>query len=78
VNLSWDAPESSSTIAGYRIYRAISGSISYSLLNSSLDAATSYADATAEAGATYDYYIETVDTAGVSSPPSNVFAIAVP
>jgi Abnormal spindle-like microcephaly-assoc'd, ASPM-SPD-2-Hydin len=78
VNMSWDAPGGSLTISGYRIYRAISGSSSYSLLNSSLDAETSYSDATPSAGTTYDYYVESVDSAGVSSAPSTVLSIAVP
>jgi hypothetical protein len=77
VSLSWDAPAGSS-ISGYRIYRAVSGSSSYSLLNSSLDAETSYSDATPSAGATYDYYVESVDSSGVSSAPSSVLSIAVP
>jgi Abnormal spindle-like microcephaly-assoc'd, ASPM-SPD-2-Hydin len=79
VMLSWDAPEGSGgSIAGYRVYRAISGSSAYLPLNESIDAETSYVDETVRGGADYDYYVETVDAAGVSSAPSRVLAIAVP
>lgn len=79
VQLSWDAPTGTSQqIAGYRIYRANSGSSSYKLLNSSLDSATSYADTTVQNGITYDYYVETVNSAGASSAPSTVLAMSVP
>ena len=79
VRLSWTAPSGTSQqIAGYRIYRANSGSSSYKLLNSSLDSATSYADSTVQNGVTYDYYVETVNSGGVSSAPSTVLAMSVP
>ncbi|MGB6690644.1 MAG: choice-of-anchor D domain-containing protein [Terracidiphilus sp.] len=79
VRLSWDAPEDSRvSIAGFRVYRAIRGSSAYRLLNASIDAETSYVDETVQGGADYDYYVETVDSAGVSSAPSKVLAIAVP
>jgi fibronectin type 3 domain-containing protein len=78
-NLTWDAPtDTSDPIAGYSVYRAIDGSSAYQLLNSSVDAQTSYVDATVQSGATYDYYVETVDTSGVSSAPSSVVSLAVP
>jgi hypothetical protein len=79
VTLRWDPPEvSGGSIAGYRVYRAISGSSAYRLLNESIDIETSYLDETVRGGVDYDYYVETVDTAGVSSAPSRVLAIAVP
>jgi hypothetical protein len=79
VNLSWDAPGSSKTeIAGYRIYRATSGSSAYQQLNPALDTSTSYADTTVKASTTYDYYVESVSTSGTSSAPSGVLSIAVP
>ncbi len=79
VNLTWDAPTGSSvTISGYSVYRATSGSSSYQLLNGSLDTQTSYSDSSVSSGVTYDYYVETVDSAGVSSAPSEVLSISVP
>lgn len=78
VNLSWDAPGSGAKIAGYSVYRATGGSSAYQKLNASPDAGTSYADATVKDGTTYDYYVESVSTAGASSAPSGVLSIAVP
>jgi hypothetical protein len=79
VNLTWDAPTGSSDpISGYNVYRATSGSSSYQIVNPSLDTQTSYSDTTVSSGTTYDYYVETVDTSGVSSAPSTVLNISVP
>jgi len=78
-NLTWNAPTGTSDpIAGYNVYRALSGSGSYQLLNSSVNAQTSYADATVQDGASYQYYVETVDTSGASSAPSSVISLAIP
>lgn len=79
VSLSWNAPSSSPVpITGYNIYRALSGSSSYQLLNSSPDAQTSYTDTTVVGGQTYDYYVESVDSAGATSGPSNTYPVTVP
>lgn len=79
VRLTWDAPSRSDvSIAGYRVFRAIGGSSSYGLLNDSLDLDTSYVDDSVQPGAEYDYYVETIDTAGVSSAPSKTLSIAIP
>jgi fibronectin type 3 domain-containing protein len=77
VNLSWDAP-SGTSVSGYNIYRAVAGSSSYEQVNPSLDTQTSYTDNTVTGGVTYDYYVESVDSSGVSSAPSSVLSIAVP
>jgi len=78
VELTWDAPASSSDpVAGYHIYRA-TGSGSYALLNSSINAPTTYTDSTVQAGATYDYEVKSVDASGVESGPSNVYTATIP
>lgn len=80
VDLKWDAPAGSSdpnSLAGYRIYRAASGS-SYQLLNSSLETGTTYTDSNVVSGTTYDYEVTSVDSAGNESVPSSVFSIAIP
>ncbi len=77
VNLIWDAPSGSGSIAGYNIYRATKGSPSYLLLNTSVDASTSYEDKTVQTGASYDYTVESVGTDGAQSAPSNVFSVTV-
>lgn len=79
VRLSWDAPaDSGISIAGYRVYRALGGSSSYRELNASIDTETSYIDETVQSGTGYEYYVETVDSSGVSSAPSKTLAIAIP
>jgi Fibronectin type III domain/Protein of unknown function (DUF1573) len=79
VNLTWDPPtDSTDPVAGYNIYRAVSGSSTYELLNSSLDTTTTYIDTTVQSGTSYIYYVESVDDEGNQGPPSNDFAVSVP
>lgn len=78
VDLTWTAPASSSDpVAGYNVYRAVSGSSSYQLLNSG-SASTTYADTTVVNGTSYSYYVESVDSSGNQSAPSNIYSVAIP
>jgi hypothetical protein len=79
VDLSWDAPSSSSDpVAGYDVYRSSDGGSTYQLVNSSVDSGTAYADTTVQAGQTYDYIVESVDASGVESAPSNTISVTIP
>jgi hypothetical protein len=79
VDLNWDAPtDSTDPVAGYNIYRAVSGSSTYTLLNGSVDTLTSYVDSTVQNGTTYDYEIESVDASGVTSAPTSPLPVAIP
>jgi len=79
VELSWSAPTGSSVqIGGYDVFRANSGSTNYELLNASVDTGTSYVDNSVTAGASYNYYIESVSSAGVPSNPSNIYSVTIP
>jgi hypothetical protein len=79
VDLSWDAPSSSpDPVAGYNIYRSTGGSSSYQLLNSSIDTETTYVDSTVQSGTAYTYYVESVDSSGVKSAPSNLVSVTIP
>jgi len=79
VDLSWDAPASSADpIAGYNVYRSPSGSATYQLLNSQVDARTTYTDSSVQNGQTYDYVVESVDYYGVESVPSSPIAVTIP
>jgi hypothetical protein len=79
VNLSWSAPSSSTdSVVGYNIYRSPNGSSAYQLLNSTEDAQTTYIDTTTQSGLTYDYMVESVDSSGVDSSPSNMAVVTVP
>ena len=79
VELDWDAPGSSGvTVSGYHIYRAPSGSSSYTLLNSSVTQPTTYSDTAVQAGSTYNYKVTSVDSSGVESSPSSVYTATIP
>ena len=79
VNLSWDAPTSSpDPVAGYNVYRSLSGVSSYTQLNSSVVTQTTYVDTNVQDGQTYDYIVESVDASGVESVPSNMAAVPIP
>ncbi|MGC2639214.1 MAG: choice-of-anchor D domain-containing protein [Acidobacteriaceae bacterium] len=79
VDLNWDAPSNAADPAtGYNIYRAVSTTTNYQLLNSTPETATTYQDMTAVAGTTYSYYVVSVDANGELSGPSNPFTVTVP
>ncbi|MFY9852349.1 MAG: Ig-like domain repeat protein [Terracidiphilus sp.] len=79
VDLSWDAPASSPVpVAGYNVYRAPSGSSTYTFLGSPVGTATTYVDSNVTAGLTYDYEVASVDSSGVESAPTSPFPITIP
>ncbi len=79
VSLTWDAPgESSDPVAGYNVYRAVGGSSTYQLLNSSVDPGISYTDTAVTSNTSYTYYIESVDAEGIESLPSSTFPVSIP
>ena len=79
VNVTWYAPASSAVpIEGYYIYRAVSGSTTYWLMNSTVDPFTAYTDTTVAAGTTYVYYVKSVDDEGVTSAASSPITVTVP
>jgi fibronectin type 3 domain-containing protein len=79
VDLTWQAPGSSTDpVAGYHVYRAPSGTTSYTLMNSTLLTQTSYVDGTVTSGTTYDYEVKSVDSSGVESSPSNIITVNIP
>jgi len=79
VDLSWDAVSNpADPVAGYDIYRSPSGASTYQLINSSVDAETSFTDTTVQAGQTYDYLVESVDASGKASAPGSPIAVTVP
>jgi hypothetical protein len=78
VSLSWSAPSSSpDPVAGYNIYRSTSGGANQ-LLNTSVDAQTSYVDSTVSGSTTYSYTVTSVDSQGNQSAPSSAISVAVP
>ena len=79
VNLTWDAPSNSTDlIAGYNVYRAPSGSANFQQLNTLLIPLAAYVDTTVQSAQSYDYIVESVDLAGVTSAPSNTASATLP
>jgi hypothetical protein len=79
VELSWDAPSSSSdAIVGYNVYRAPGGSTAFQLLNSVASSETTLLDSSVQSGQTYEYIVESVDGSGGQSEPSNLISVTIP
>jgi Abnormal spindle-like microcephaly-assoc'd, ASPM-SPD-2-Hydin len=77
VDLSWNASTSTS-VAGYNVYRATSATGSYSRINPALNPSMNYSDTTVQSGQTYYYATTAVDSSGVESTYSNQVQVAVP
>jgi Abnormal spindle-like microcephaly-assoc'd, ASPM-SPD-2-Hydin len=76
VDLSWTA--STSTVAGYNVYRAIQSGGPYAIVSGAPVAATAFNDANVTSGATYFYVVTAVDGQGVESVFSNEATAAIP
>lgn len=76
VALSW-AP-STSSVAGYMVFRSTTSGGPYTALTSSPITATSYTDKTVQAHKTYYYVTAAVTSAGVQSAYSNQATAAIP
>ena len=75
VDVSWTA--STSTVAGYNVYRGSQSGGPYSILNSTLQSLT-FTDSTVQSGTTYYYVVTAVDGNGVESIFSNEAPAAIP
>lgn len=76
VALSWTA--SSSTVAGYNVYRSTISGGPYTKLNPVSVAAAQYTDSTVQSGLTYYYVVTAVSSAGVESSYSNQVTAVIP
>jgi hypothetical protein len=76
VALNWGT--STSTVAGYNVYRSTVSGSSYTRVNGSLVASASYADSGVQSGATYYYVATAVDASGNESVYSNEVSANVP
>jgi fibronectin type 3 domain-containing protein len=76
VALSWNP--STSQVIGYNVYRRIGSSGSFTKVNSSLNASTSYTDASVQSGLTYDYVTTAIDASNVESAFSNQATAEIP
>jgi hypothetical protein len=77
VDLSWNASTSTS-IAGYNLYRGTISGGPYSKINSALDTSMSYGDSTVQSGQTYYYVTTAVDSAGAESAYSSKVQAVIP
>src|SRR5262249_31366860 len=76
VDLTWNAV--SLPVAGYNVYRGTQPSGPFVKLNSSLDTATTYTDASVISGQTYYYAATSVDSSGTESSYSNIAQATIP
>jgi centrosomal CEP192-like protein/ASPM-SPD-2-Hydin domain-containing protein/HYDIN/CFA65/VesB family protein/transmembrane protein TMEM131 len=76
VGLNWGA--STSSVAGYNVYRSTVNGSSYAKVNSALVAGSSFSDASVQSGQTYYYVATAVDGSGNESVYSNEVAAAIP
>jgi len=76
VALTWNA--STSTVAGYNVYRSTVSGGSYAKINSSLVAALNYTDSTVQSGTTSYYVTTAVDSSGNESVFSNQVPATIP
>jgi fibronectin type 3 domain-containing protein len=77
VTLTWKA--STSTVAGYNVYRSTVKGRDYVKINVALvTGQTSYKDETVQSGTTYYYVTRAVDAKGKESADSNVTTVVVP
>ena len=75
-SLTWNP--STSTVAGYYIYRSSVSGGPYAKLTSSLDSGTAYTDSSVQSGTTYYYVVTAVDSSGNESAYSNEAAAVIP
>jgi Abnormal spindle-like microcephaly-assoc'd, ASPM-SPD-2-Hydin len=75
VSLGWNA---SADAVGYNVYRGTVSGGPYSMVNSSLDSTTAYADSTVVSGQTYYYVVTAVDGSSTESGYSNQTQAVVP
>jgi hypothetical protein len=76
VGLNWGA--STSTVAGYNVYRSTVSGTSYVKVNSALVGGFTYSDGSVQSGHTYYYVATAVDGSGSESVYSNEVAAIIP
>lgn len=76
VALAWDA--STSSVAGYNVYRTTTSGSAYVKINSALLGGLTFDDQTVQSATTYYYVVTAVDSSGDESTYSNQVAAAIP
>jgi len=75
VDLDWNT---SADAVGYNVYRGTVSGGPYTMINSSLDSTSAYADATVASGQTYYYVVTAVDSSSNESGYSNQTQAVIP
>lgn len=75
-SLTWTP--STSTVAGYNVYRGTQNGGPYSKINSSVVTGSAYTDSSVQAGTTYYYVVTSVTSAGVESVHSSQVSGTIP
>ena len=75
-DFEWTA--STSSVAGYNVYRSAVSGGPYAIVNSALITTTQFTDPTVQAGGTYYYVVTSVDSTGVNSGYSNEVSATIP
>lgn len=78
VNLSWNSPSSTTDLAGYNVYRSLSGAAAFQFLGSTPSTQAAYADDTVASGESYEYEVKSVSSSGTESGPSNITTVSIP
>ena len=76
VTLNWNA--STSSVAGYRIYRGGSSSGPYNRISGTITSSLTYKDASVQSGEQYYYVVTAVGADGSESAYSNEVAVEIP
>jgi HYDIN/CFA65/VesB family protein/centrosomal CEP192-like protein/ASPM-SPD-2-Hydin domain-containing protein len=76
VSLAWTA--STSTVAGYNVYRGTQSGGPYAIINGSTETSTTYTDNSVQGGQTYYYVVTALDGSGNESVNSNQAQAVVP
>jgi Cep192 domain 4/HYDIN/CFA65/VesB-like, Ig-like domain/Abnormal spindle-like microcephaly-assoc'd, ASPM-SPD-2-Hydin len=77
-DLTWSPPTTSTDpLVGYNVYRSSSGGAPQ-VLNTTLVSRTSFADTAVVSGATYAYFVRSVDAEGQESGDSNQISLTIP
>jgi Abnormal spindle-like microcephaly-assoc'd, ASPM-SPD-2-Hydin len=77
VNLGWNA-DNSSNVVGYNVLRRAGTSGTFSQINTTLVAGTTYTDSSVIDGQTYYYETTAVNSSGAQSAPSGVVQAVIP
>jgi hypothetical protein len=78
VDLDWDESSDNLAVSGYEVHRRPAGGGSFSRIDTTDAATTSYSDTTVAGNTSYEYQVKALDAAGNISDPSNTVEVTTP